>query len=652
MSEATSPPLIFPKLPVELVSLIISWAQCSWHHEHFSAQAPYADVKRYLVQASQTSSAPSEILPCCNGTRWDFGRPSCIMSGLPVELPSPAYRAAQVSRRLRAILLDENTAIWELDNVLYKPIAERSMRKVISDGRVTMIGPGARNLIALDVCTCLLGGLSTFFASLERVKLRLPWSSGHPWESELRDFLYENRGRAGSALRYIDVEALESPLRAPGPRRMYAIESIDLLTSRFSCLPLYYVSKALTSLYLHQNPATVVEFDVLSISTTFGSCAGTLQHLTIDIAKGFQVDGGDIEGVYDFPNLRYFRLCTSPISAATVLAAMILPYAIDLHIEPVESWRRYWRGYKHRHLPYSYEAPFAKHYTDNREALQGWNPDDFAQSIAQPERTFIIHANPVPTDLSLGLPSPGEAIWQRSSRVMGLDVRIDPCTKPSERAAMRFPELVSVTFAESVDELRPVLQDPVARDWQRSQALDEKTAARRSLTFRDGQYRREDREQDWNPNFPKALYDTLRHVLRFVPGERVPGCEGRVQELVFAKDTWLPDRSLGYEHILERFTGLKALHFDSPPLSSGTLYTQNMEGCLTAGHIDALTVYLNNRGADGAYPCLCLETVHFQSGLAELQSQMLPSSSWESIMNSPCRLAAGALQIRVVEAQG
>ncbi|VDB99005.1 unnamed protein product [Peniophora sp. CBMAI 1063] len=290
MSDLTPAVLRFDKLPAELISSIIYYAQIAWWNEHFAAQAPYAGVKRYQVSepTSASASAPPSISPCCNGMRWDSSRPICIRSdtgkALPGHLPSPAHSASLVLRRLRDVLLEENSHIWQLDNTLYPVIAPLSgEHRTTSRGR-EVIQYGARSFIALDVCTCVLAGISPFYTSLESVKLRLPWLGDGSLQSELRQFLRDVRGRADSPLRYFDLEALiENVFRvaARGHWCMTAIESQNLRFSRFSGGNIFYYSRTLQSLYLHQGPNSNVVFFGSSLSIALSACSAT-----IDVSNG------------------------------------------------------------------------------------------------------------------------------------------------------------------------------------------------------------------------------------------------------------------------------------------------------------------------------------------------------------------------------
>ncbi|VDB90258.1 unnamed protein product [Peniophora sp. CBMAI 1063] len=644
MSAVAQPLLRSDKLPAELISLIIYYAQIAWHNEHFAAQAPYTGVKRYrLVSETGSQSVPPSISPCCNGMHWDYGRPICIRSdsgkALPPHLPSPAHSASLVSRKLRDALLDESR-IWKLDNTLYPAIAKLSgEHRTTSSGR-QVIQYGSRSLIALDVCTCFLLSVRAFYTSLERVKLRLPWSGDGTLGSELQQFLRDTRGGADSCLRHVDVEALDAdPLHIEEDlrRRMTAIESTGLLTSRASC-KLFYYSRTLTSLYLHQGPGASTVFGA-SLSTSLTACSGTLEFLTIDIAAGFVAE---VQGSVTFPRLRYFRLCTHRICGAGLLRWMVLPYAVDLHLEPVVYWRKSFTA-KH---PTIYEVPFWPSRYAPEERFEGeWRwIQKFAKTLDQPHRTAAIHSATPDHHLTFG--DPADVLSRRSATVVGLDVRIDPSTKPHEPAAAKFPELVSLTLAESAAELRPVLQDPVGRDWERSQELEGKTAARRSLTFRDGQFSGYDRARDFNSQYPKALYDTLYYVIRAPVSWAIAA-----QELVLARDSWLPDRSLGYQHILVNFNSIRALHVDSPALPPGVEFKQNLEGCFTADHLQALALSLNIPTSDGSYMCSVLEHIHLRVPEETVMSWVVPSE-WDAMLNSASRLASRARRIRLSAVQG
>ncbi|VDB96109.1 unnamed protein product [Peniophora sp. CBMAI 1063] len=264
---------------------------------------------------------------------------------------------------------------------------------------------------------------------------------------------------------------------------------------------------------------------------------------------------------------------------------------------------------------------------------------DYAQVLAHPHRTPFLQFNAdahYPVDAG----DPAEELWRRSTVVMGLDVRIDPNTKAGEPAASRFPELVSISLAESVEELRPILQDPVGRNAGGSRELDNKVAARRSIAFRDGQFFAQDRERSFNSQYSKALYDTLRYTLRPTPSHRV-------QELVFAKDSWLPDSPAGYQHVLESFTALKAIHFDSPTLPGGVEFDGRVEGGLAFEHVYALAWYLNTAARDGQYPCPTLDAVHLQTAPDTVLDGLLQVVK-DTLMNSSGRTRSGLPHIRLV----
>ncbi|VDC05510.1 unnamed protein product [Peniophora sp. CBMAI 1063] len=368
----------------------------------------------------------------------------------------------------------------------------------------------------------------------------------------------------------------------------------------------------------------------------------TIEFLTIDIAGGV---AAELEDSVAFPKLHHFRLCMDSGFATLLLCWMVLPYALDLHLEPVEFWRK---SFTKKH-PGIYEVPFWPSTYAPPVHLLWRRPQDFAQSLYQPHCTSTIeHPGAAPHPVDVG--DPAELLWQRSIAVMGLDVRLDPAIKADEPVAARFPEVVAITLAESVEALVPVARDPVGRDWQGSRELEGKIAARRSLTFRDGQFTAWRRERDFNTQYPKALYDTLRYVLSAVPGPSITGFERRVEEFVFAKDSWLPDRSLAYEHILERFISLRAIHFDNAPLTDDAHFQQNMEGWLAFTHLDALSLYLNTPGP-GGYPCPALEVIHIITKPAPpaLDVVHLTAEGWDAFWNSAGRRACGVPLIRLTE---
>ena len=170
--------------------------------------------------------------------------------------------------------------------------------------------------------------------------------------------------------------------------------------------------------------------------------------------------------------------------------------------------------------------------------------------------------------------------------------------------------------------------------------------SRRSLTLRDGQYMADARESSLNKSFPKALYDIVHYVVNTAIRARDNG-PSSLQALVFAKDSWLPDRSLGYAPFLSPFVGLRSIHFTSPFLPEDVPLSQNMEGWLAPLHLHALALYLNTPSKYG-YPCRFLQRVHIEVPAPVSPGTRLPKEGELSLaFNSPERLHVGVPYITV-----
>ncbi|VDB90248.1 unnamed protein product [Peniophora sp. CBMAI 1063] len=608
------------ELPVEMILEIALWAQILWHRETFAAQAPYAGVRRSAAGGPLNTSASL----CCEGMDESCRRPICLKVSVPREVRSPAQCLSEAGSHLRELMLKESSNLWLYDNTLLPQIAARSgVRRMTENGHLS-IQYGATNLLATHVCACLIPGIASFFDSLTHIKIALPGGIGL---STLEEY-FERRGRhKASLLRHIDVEiysehSVRSAIR--GHRHITAIKSPNVVTSRFSNMRIFCYSPVMTSLCLYQNGARRITF-TRSLSHALKACSLSLQYLTIDVGGASFEDLATVT----LHSLRHLRVVAPESTAGELLRNLRLPPALDLHLEPVVEWGRACRAWTQREPPY--EVPFeaielAASETDACEFSQ------YALTLAMPDQTNKIFTWLPTADTA------GSAIWA-SLVTMGLDVRLDRFTGPQDRASARLPEYVGLALADSMRELLPVLADPESRDWRRCLPFEHKGSARRSLAVRTGDYNRsESRSGAFDSSFPKALYDALRYVVHTVLEIRK---DSPIAQLIFGKDSWLPDRSLAYAHILDKLDAVRSICFASPLLPDGIPFTQNVEGVLAMAHLEALALYLNTPVEGDVYPCPCLENIAFELHHALPSGRLSPASDLTQLFNSRERLRSG-----------
>ncbi|VDB87284.1 unnamed protein product [Peniophora sp. CBMAI 1063] len=613
----------FTDLPVELVLLVVDFAQALWLEEIFSAHAPYAGVRRN-IPAKQ--SAAIQFPPCCNGMAWNRTRPICLNKAAPLRLRSPVHRLSHTCQTLRYILGVKCLEIWKSDNALFKSITLRFKTPALAKAQLTR-----SSILALNVCNCLIPSIERSYEALENVKLALPWQDYRTARSALHQFFYKHSGHKGGNLRQIDVEIYEPNPHFPAFSyiRMVAVKSPRLRSSRWSGGNLYYFSEHITSLYLYHAHPWRPRYDA-SLSEALGVASQTLLYLTIDASGAVFHDLTP----FDLPRLVFLRLAVSQLAGRLFLRCATLPTPVDLHLELSVPWRSLTR-----HARPSSVTPFEVNFSGLDRA--GYVPPEAAltQYAAALSAVDIL---PTVFNTPPASATPTAQGWQELN-VVGLDVRIPLGVSSNYPVARLLPDYVSIAFAESVDELHAVLMDSAGRDWRRRQSSESVQRPRRSLSIRDDEgfnapvrYERDPYGKLPEALYPSALYDTAAHVLRTALSARANDASA-AQELMFAKESWLPDRSLGYARILEEFKGLRAIHFTSPALAEHLQFSQNMEGCLAFEHLRALAIYLNTPGERFAYPCPSLQRVH------------LPRCPWnmDALFNSPERLLAGTPRIVV-----
>ncbi|VDB85613.1 unnamed protein product [Peniophora sp. CBMAI 1063] len=636
---------ILTDLAPELLLEITLWAQHLWHTEIFAAQAPYNGLQRHVASRPLQIHVLRSYLPhCCNGTDEAHRGPQCLTSTktIPLSLRSPAHCLSQVARSLRALLMDGNVEIWNLDNTLFPHIAERSGIVRGMQDNAPVIQYGSRNLIAVNVCSCLIPAIASFYSSLENVKLALPWPGheAHPWSADVhvgtQSFWYTNAGPVGSPLRYIDLEIYSpDPAAAKFTREVLVVESHGLLVSRFANCEVIYYSHCLTSLHVYFSEAWEIQF-AESLLTALRACMGTLQYLTIDVAHAyFELDG--VNHIVLLPALRYLRLHAPQYSGGTLLRYLALPMELDIHLEPLVDWTKRASFIEVTEPPF--EVPFLAFDAEDQEDCASLAR--YVASLAAPLLTrcfFTSHYDP-----SIFVVQP---IW-RSFTAMGLRIQLDPSMTAKQHVASRFPQSITVALAANDEALNTLLEDPAGYAWKDSPALQGKRTARRSLTVRDGDCVEfySQRTADQTRTMPIPLYDSIRWVIGQIQQEKRDTVG--VQELSFARESWLPDRSLGYQYILGDLQAVKSIRFTGHFLSPAIPFLQNMQGCVSQEHITALALYLNTPQEGYNFPCLCLEIIWLPTGVWSPNPEEFNEEELRELYNSPERRRSGAPQIRI-----
>ncbi|KZV68689.1 hypothetical protein PENSPDRAFT_666255 [Peniophora sp. CONT] len=626
-------------LPAELIIEITIWAQVLWREESFAAQGSYARAKRYAVRAPVAGVVDeySQGGVNCNGER-----PRCLRHYVPLSARSPAHAMSQTGRWLRRLLLNDNSAIWRLDNALYKEIAERSgvrhpkadipMR--IMSNQLPRVEYGTGTLIAEDVCECLMTVLHAVFSALEDVKIALPRDYTDALRPIRDEFFVKAPLWASRTLKRFTVEIYtpESEFQRITHMRPQCVESPGLLQGCFANTNFYYYSSCLTSLYIHQDLPRTPQFTD-SLSSALNACAAHLECLTIDAggARFMMLD------VVVLSRLQRLRVLASDEDCWRFLTSLRLPLDVDIHLEPVVEWRALCSSVR------SHVVPFAP--IDHSAEHAGGGLRRYANALAAPDQMRLIFRR----DSSLTVPSAGA--WETLT-TLALNVGLDGSTSRSERACGRFPEYVTVAFAESVPEMEALLAEP-GRHGHNSSPRREGQAPRRSLTVRDGEISDQERARSHNTNLAKPLYDSIRHVLNTILSDRETDAALRVhpgaKHLVLDRATWLPIWSLGWLYMLDALDDVVSITFLCPPWPHGdAVFAENVEGYLIPAHLEAMAQCLNEPGQGRTYICPELERIELRRYADGEPSRLALSRRFESLFNGKGRAHAGAKRIEFV----
>ncbi|VDB98985.1 unnamed protein product [Peniophora sp. CBMAI 1063] len=431
---------VFPilALPVELILEIKIWAQYIWVNDQFTPSSG--------TPTRRQAAGPSEIMirqdECCSRVN-PAVLPSCVKTAFSRHVLSPAHCLSQTCHFLLDVVRGGDSRTWESDNALLHFKADDA--GIARHSSIKNVAYQSQTLIASPTCTCPLNRIRAFYDSLKDVKLSLPWATPtHPYNNDV----FTRNHIVTSPLERFDLEYLDPPRAAdiPSPSMRF-VRSNSVTFSRTIHAPFFYSSTAMTSLCIRY---TIAE---PSFGQSFWSglalCSESLEYLTLDAPSTMYIGG---ENFIQLRRLRYIRLVSPAAECAWLLQALQLPADVDIHLEPVYDWR--WAAEQAVNVlldsghAWPLEVPFTA-MEDAADADTDLRPHGhwrFMAALAAPDQTSsIFHTPPLihirPENLS------------DKMRVVALDVRLDPSTNSAERACSRFPEIVGVAFASTLQEL-------------------------------------------------------------------------------------------------------------------------------------------------------------------------------------------------------
>ncbi|VDB85619.1 unnamed protein product [Peniophora sp. CBMAI 1063] len=632
-------------LPVELIVEIAVWAQFLWLHSCMFSRELGGPVKRLL--SGEPPAIPSRAEPCCRGVPAST-LPGCTRVGLNDIPKSPAHCMSSTCRRLRDILYGPDTRIWQLDNILFKFIAERSGRIRYSrvgrgeNTRLREVEYRSKLLIASPACACILSHIQPFFHTLVELKLAVPWYRPAAPATSSEQFLMRLHDEDSSALRSVDLEIYECR-DAPRQPMIRLLSCHQLEFCNITNAAHFYASPHLTFLRIYfpisRGPRFGEEF-----WAGLGTCAPSLQHLELDVAGGHFTGG---ETFVDLRRLAYLKVVAPSRDCAWLLQALQMQPDVDMHLEPVVDWRfgaaAQVAQVVHVGQSAPVQVPFAAIETagDLAGDLRPHSVWRFLCAVAVPDHTAGVFHVPAL------LPSePSD--WQRAVKSIGLDVRLDPSTATWERACARFPELIAVHFGTTaLDHIR--LFPCLATDASLHAGPAATQHADRSVIFRDGIWRADARETLYEPRLAAPLHDAMSHITRALAGENADaGFTGfhNVLAVVLLPLSWKPAYSLGWASVLEHLVKLEHLVLTCNHLCQpDEAFSETAEGLLAPAHLAALAVFLNDVRSRAGYPCRRLRLVQlgspqqFASGAYDL------ATTWEEQVNTPARIKATGVRI-------
>ncbi|VDB96129.1 unnamed protein product [Peniophora sp. CBMAI 1063] len=626
-------------LPVELIVEIAVWGQYIWINDMFSPSSG-APHRRLAVGLGETVIRDED---CCTHVGHAV-LPSCITESFAQSVLLPAHCLRRTCTRVREALSVAEVRLGTADNAMlnFKADDAGAARRYSRDG----VSYESRTLIASPSCTCLLRGIRNFYDTLHDVKLSLPWATRSQPHNE--DLFMRNHS-ANSPLQRFDLEYYEPSRSTTVPMfSIRAVRSLSATVSRTVNAAFFYTSPSLTALcichVMSQSPTLG-----LSFWRGLALCAASLEYLTLDIPSAACVGG---ENFIHLPHLRYLRLVAPAADASWLLQALQLPPDLDIHLEPVYDWRAAAERVVSVMVDSGHVRPMEIPFAAMEEAADvGANVHPhgywrFMTALTAPDQTSsIFHQPPLLHVLDENL--------NHAAQVAGLDIRLDPSTSPAERACIRFPEIVALYLADTLDEFLDGCAD-VEPDWRKSEPPGMKQKARRSLVFRDSLFSTAARENVFQPRFVKPVYDAAAYLMQLATrgksGTAFAGFE-YVNTLALHPLSWKPAYSLGWAHILEHCDGLEAIAIcyerfwdDNEP------FDETMEGILAPAHLEALATYLNDLRSSSGYPCRRLRRIYIRSrGDAPVHLGAAAfTERWERRFNTKRRSRSpGALYISV-----
>ncbi|VDB90246.1 unnamed protein product [Peniophora sp. CBMAI 1063] len=633
VDAAVLDPMVFPllELPPETILEIAMWGQELWLLDCVFAYGPGGPFKRLVVD---TPLNPDRQEECCRNVE-ERVLPTCISADSLVP-QSPVHSLACACRSLRD-LLQSSQGAWKQDNLFFKSVVAKVTVRQLSPSPTNLVEPsiayGSRTLIASPSCACIIPNMLSFFRSLVSLKLAVPWHRPSLPHSDNEHFFLANHDEDACLLQRFDLEIYEST-QAPIQSIIHCLYTDTMLSCRIVRASFFYTSPCLTSLFIYIPMNRMPAFEN-AFWDGLMTCSSSLEYLTLDVGGAIFI-GGDT--FITLPKLLYLKLVAGARECPRFLQALNLPSLIDMHLEPVVDWRAGAWARIRRHMLDDEPVPIHVDF----QAIE--SPDFGDQGPRQVWRFLCALAAPDQTEGIFHIPSHfnfRQTNWQTTVNVVGLDVRLDPSTRVTERACARFPELIALDFGTTV---RDVEMQFLARDHPKPPYLPSPLpSGRRTLTFRDGVLAHATREHYFDARLVTPLYDTLSYIMRVVMkgGSGAVAFDGlrHARTLVLHARSWKPAFSIGWANLLEGCTRVENLVlYCDRILSVDEVFDERAEGPLAATQLESLAIYLSSTRVSSAYPCRNLQSVHIKvaAGLGDGAASF--AAHWQSRFNTRARL--------------
>ncbi|KZV61567.1 hypothetical protein PENSPDRAFT_693318 [Peniophora sp. CONT] len=564
-------------LPVELISEIAIFGQLIWLEEKCKRRTSTPGTLRSLPLVLNQDD--------CRGVT--AGLVEECLADKPILSPEPAHALMDTNSRLRQVLHDNKT-VWRQANTLLSSNARLSGERSRPPPELAAVGAQfsypSDTFVGENICYCpFIRYIEPFYPTLRVVKISMPWADFmQPDKTSMAYFFCRHHSQDFSPLEFFDVELHEDIYVSP--EFLLAYRSPAIQTCRVRNMNVFFYGPLLKELEIafpfgnrhYFGPGLLNALDRCSNLQLFTFMGGSCEMIEVALGNAFD---DEIPPAVHLPTLRYLRLLLPADVVSQLLPLMILPACVDIHLEPVLSWRAAASLYVT-----AGQTSFISHAGASSGTHHLWQ---YAATLAAPARAPAAFEVPPQFEMPTG---GQEADILRSMSTVAMDIRFNPATWSPLHEIQQFPEVIGFSLGRNVEDVVLPLENEIY-------ALSTPSAMHGARVRRSIAVRNEPTDMESARSWPESFgYAAIRQVaLLLMDGQAktpYPGL-GVVNSFVVVEGSWLPGTPSAWGYVLEAFDGITELIIratDVASLESLAIYLQGQRDSVPVRRLQIISL--------------------------------------------------------------